>query len=595
MLRRLSNRKKKQVYILILSTILLLLLAGCSSWYERLWLRAPGWSRGALVGETSAVDPAPIVFGEDGSLYLLAVEDHTAGGYALRIKSLTRDGQVQWERSVDVEGGRPDQPALLWQQGHLKAFWISSQSLYSLTLSPTGEVLGDLTQLSGDEKVGYFHAALENTGELVLWYSGPRSEPGVYAFPIGDLAAGSVLVDEYGIRPKFQTDLAGTTHIIWVRYPTGFEREQFLYTEIPLEESLPGQALMLLDTQIPLTKIMHGPAFGVDGFQGYLHWSVESRTGPSAGDIVSYLLTFPLDLPGIPSNEIYFRLPTTYNLPYGEFPSITFESGERVDLSQEGLPRSARVMDLRFIQGQSDETVALARIDSDYLRRKTSWQIGSIYFSEGLATSYQLLSFTPSQSVHPYIISDPDGALYMTWLERGQGTQSSIYYASTEPDVVQTLGEITSGDVSQIVAETLFGMASGVVLIPMGLVWMLASVIIIGVTGWMRKEDQPILAPGTLASILLAIAAFWATKLFIFPTLFSYVPFSAWIPLLPDGIKPVLRYSVPILISLIAVLIAYRYTYGRQQRSALFFTLIYGMIDGLLTLAIYGVIFWGDI
>jgi len=114
-------------------------------------------------------------------------------------------------------------------------------------------------------------------------------------------------------------------------------------------------------------------------------------------------------------------------------------------------------------------------------------------------------------------------------------------------------------------------------------------------TSPLRKEDAPLLRPGTLISLALAIGAFWIAKLFIFPGLFAYVPFSAWIPIIPTGWFAPLRIGTPIVIGLVAVFTAIWFTYARENRSPLFFTLFYGLVDGLLTLALYGVIFWGDI
>jgi hypothetical protein len=144
-------------------------------------------------------------------------------------------------------------------------------------------------------------------------------------------------------------------------------------------------------------------------------------------------------------------------------------------------------------------------------------------------------------------------------------------------------------------AESLFGMASGVILFWFPLIWLLGSLIVLFLTSPLRREDEPLLRPGTLISLLLAIGVFWVAKLFIFPGMFDYVPFSAWVPVIPAAWRDPLRLATPVLITLTSLTTGLWFTYKRDQRSPLFFISIYGLIDGFLTLALYGVIFWGDI
>jgi hypothetical protein len=89
------------------------------------------------------------------------------------------------------------------------------------------------------------------------------------------------------------------------------------------------------------------------------------------------------------------------------------------------------------------------------------------------------------------------------------------------------------------------------------------------------------------------MGAYWAGKLVTIPAMRDYVPFSAWLPIVPSWLNLPLRLGVPLLIAALALLIAWRYTYGRQNRALLFFMLIYIAIDGVLTMAVYGVIIFG--
>jgi hypothetical protein len=52
---------------------------------------------------------------------------------------------------------------------------------------------------------------------------------------------------------------------------------------------------------------------------------------------------------------------------------------------------------------------------------------------------------------------------------------------------------------------------------------------------------------------------------------------------------------LPILTSLIALRVAWHFTYRRERNSPLFFLLTFIAIDGLASIAIYGVIFYGAV
>jgi hypothetical protein len=72
----------------------------------------------------------------------------------------------------------------------------------------------------------------------------------------------------------------------------------------------------------------------------------------------------------------------------------------------------------------------------------------------------------------------------------------------------------------------------------------------------------------------------------------DYIPFSAWIPDIPAAVALALRIAVPLLASALGLFVAYRSTYARERMQPLFFLLIFILVDGFITIAIYGVIFY---
>ena len=95
--------------------------------------------------------------------------------------------------------------------------------------------------------------------------------------------------------------------------------------------------------------------------------------------------------------------------------------------------------------------------------------------------------------------------------------------------------------------------------------------------------------------MIVAVVAYWMGKLATLPGMLDYVPFSAWLPEIPFVLGNILRWLVPLLITGIALGVAWYYTFRRSNQSTLYFLLIYVGIDALLTTAIYAVLIYGAI
>lgn len=577
--------------LLVLVTVL---LGGCASWTERTWLKAPGWSRGVLVGETTSFDPAPFVLLDSGEAVVLLADDDVDPP-SLIMRSFDSSGELLWSSSHPVEIGSPEELALLWDGATFHVFWIAEQSIYYMPADRMGESLGSPEIVSENYQASEFDVEISPSGGVALWFSGPRHNPGVYAKPVGNLSARSIPIDAKGMRPQLQYTQDGTLHAFWIQHPSGYEREAFLYAAFENSEIPPIDVKTIHDLDVTIAEVLNGPAFTLDQDHGYVIWSEETRTGLSAGAITTYLLTFDVGQPEGEWPDEFLRVPNDYHLPFADYPGGVVNAGQRVDLARSDLATTGRMFDFAIDEKIGSESIAVFNVQADYLRRKTAWQIGAVFLEGGLPTTYQLLSFTTRESTNPLVKLDADQHAYLTWLERGGGGRSRVYLATSNPEFREAVNQIRPADVVQVIAESLFGLASGVVLLPFVLVWVLAGVIVIGLTWWARKEDQPLLMPGTLITLALAIGVYWFAKTFMFPAIFEYVPFSAWIPVIPESWEFALRIGVPILISLIGGYTALRFTYLQQQRSPLFFMLIFGLVDGVMTLAIYGVIFWGEV
>jgi hypothetical protein len=211
-----------------------------------------------------------------------------------------------------------------------------------------------------------------------------------------------------------------------------------------------------------------------------------------------------------------------------------------------------------------------------------------VFFRDGAPAGYQLLSFAANGSFTPALTSDRARNLYATWRQL-QPPGFGVYIASTAPDIRQSLAGLTVGDVGRVTVETVFGMLTGAIFAPLfAVLWLIAPLMVLGVTWFVRRGAERVTHWGVLASLALALAAYWIGKLISFEDHLGYVPFSEWIPVIPAWLAIPLRIAVPVLIAGVALRIAWRYTFQAERRSALLFVLIYAGVDALLMAAIYG-------
>ena len=238
--------------------------------------------------------------------------------------------------------------------------------------------------------------------------------------------------------------------------------------------------------------------------------------------------------------------------------------------------------------------IAFHNANVQYESRQTNGQSALLYFADGAPTSYQLLSYSSRGARTPYLVNDAANHLYVTWLEATPSAGFDVYFATTAPTTVTALDHLVAADYLQMAGTTLFGMVSGMVLSPLVVfLWLLAPMVIVGVSLFFQRglnDDQ--LTWGGLIILVLSVGAYWAAKMVALPDIFIYVPFSAGIPIIPVWLEGILRWGIPILISVVGLVAAWHFTIRRHIASPLYFMLIFGLVDGLLTLAIYGFYFY---
>ncbi|MBP8001803.1 MAG: hypothetical protein KA314_10590 [Chloroflexi bacterium] len=568
--------------------------AGDTTNYQ--WVKAPGWSRAIEIGVTQVGDPAPMALDAVGNSYFFLVKGE--GELRPQIRAYSPAMSFLWETPVPVVLILPDKPRLFWQNDGLALFWLSNRSLHYAEMNSSGELVLEPVMLSPEGVViDNYSVAYDQQGQAHVWFAGAKRSPGLYALTLaeGETENAAALVDAQGVVPSLLLDSTNTLHAAWSRQPQGGSSATILYAHYPQAIYVPEQQTVLLEKGVNPTSIFRGPELGLEEGKTYVFWTEEVRTGPTAGAIDSRYVTFAPGEPETVSPVARLVAPTLAELPYVQWPQATFAVGPRVNNLTEEYPISGAVNDIVVNKAVGAELpLAFHNSNVQFESRQTNGQVALLYMQDGIPTSYQLISYSTGSAHAPFLLSNTDNELYLTWLEAATPSGFHLYMTATAPQVVAALDQLSSSDLTQMGGVAAFGMLSGIVLSPLVVfVWLIVPMIVVGFTFIFHRgynEDQ--LTVGGVISIVLAMAAYWVVKLFSLPNIFVYVPFSTWIPIIPEGLSGLLRYGFPILITLVGVFMAYWFTIRRHFASPLYFMLLFGLVDGVLTMAVYGFYFY---
>ena len=583
-----SNRHRYFRPSFLLFFILLnsaLLLSGCGDMPDRLWLNAPDWSRAQFVGQTAAGDPPIFALGPDNSATFLLVANQEGRTHPKAV-FLDGQGQKRWEQDYsEISMARPDQPRAYWANDAIHLFWISNESLFHARINPANGIMAAPPQkISKDLRVADYAVAVNKEGDMVVWFAGPRIQPGLYRFPDNDLTASPLLIDETGIRPALAFNANGALYAIWGQHPMGQPNVTIRYAADAFDGPTADAVQTIATPKAAQSSVFSGPIMGVTSYRAYIFWTTEIRTGVAAGTVDSRYISFPLDNLSAASRPEQLYVPSEYHLPYEDWLQDGFRAGQRSPLIP---PRTGKVTQLYADSSDLSELVTIQRELVQFTMRNNAFQIGTLFFNQRKPDSYQLLSFTGGDSRSPFITHDADHWLYASWLERGAEEGFRVVYASTNPDIKATYVQLSSEDYQAMAAQTAFGLISGALLLPFAFMWIIIPLILYLITFPLRRGSDS-LSPGVIASLAIAVIGYWIVKIGFLGGLTAYVPFSAWLPIIPDWLAPPLQIGIPLIIFGLGLWTAWSITYKRENHSSLLFLIIYLAVDSVLTTAIYG-------
>ena len=214
-------------------------------------------------------------------------------------------------------------------------------------------------------------------------------------------------------------------------------------------------------------------------------------------------------------------------------------------------------------------------------------QIVNVIFGDGALLGYQAAGSTTHWSRLSNVVADRNGDLYLSWVEGLEPGPSDVFFATTEERVRERVDTLTGGDLLSAALNTVFSAVTGVAAIPLVISWAVAPIIWALLAGRFIGGSGVTSGKGYVA-LAVGVIIYQVSKLYFSPALLDYVPFSAWIPFLPEELYSPLQALFPLGIAGLAALGTTFVLLRAQTRNLLVCSLVFILIDAFLTVMVYG-------
>jgi hypothetical protein len=212
-------------------------------------------------------------------------------------------------------------------------------------------------------------------------------------------------------------------------------------------------------------------------------------------------------------------------------------------------------------------------------------------FEDGVNQGYIFPTRTTQISKLPLSMIDQNGNIHLVWQDGSTGDK--VFYTTTLAGAKQRLDRVSLADLPALFLSGGLEAITGILLFPFAFPWMAVGLVILVVWRLMRN-DEDVSFRSSQILLLIALLSYQISKLLFLPDILLYVPFSAWIDV-PSRTGSVLKVAVPLLILAISLGAAeWRRRKKPSPPSALGYYVLVIIVDTVLTLAIYGVIFLGE-
>ena len=582
----------KRTLIIIPAILAAAILSGCG--LDGIKARKPAgdFSRG-LPLPVEAISLPAVVVDEDGkSIQMIIPTSGADNENVLRYFQINNQAKIVLDQELQIELGafsRSFRMIPAGDQNHL--VWASRENtqegwgLWHAMLNARAEITSQPKWISqGTDRVSQFEIAEDgNGGALILWEDSNKTSINFTRLSSkGVITAPPSLLIPFGERPSLAPDGLGGFHLVWM------QGENLIYSILVRDFSYPILGDKLTRIQVTRGNRQDGPVLATSGSHVYVFWSILRLTGLEAGTAITEYLVFLEGQSTQARRGLVTAYPASDKLfsPYQGSLSLS----RIVSPPREDYLSTNYIYDPRTSLGH-DGTLVVAVAANQVIRLDQHVQILVGIFEGGEYQGYTIGTRTTEISGDPLIVMDGQGHLHLIWQEGSSGNR--IFYATTAPEPRERLDQLSLGDVPNLFLSGGLEAITGMLLFPFAFPWMVVGLVIMIILR-LTRNDENVTQPLSKILLIMAILSFQVSKLLFLPDLLVYIPFSAWLDL-SEGAGQIMRIMVPITIFGLGILVAeLRRRRNPAPPSSLGYFITVILVDTLLTLSVYGVIFLGE-
>ncbi len=552
------------------------------------------WSRGVRIGEMYGTDAPSLVVGDRNRVHVIWTVRPGPKEYDLHYVRLDDQGLVAEDHDLNTGLLHPRRARLLLDEDgsiHVLLLALSEtgapSGLFHLSLTVDGMLDSGPTLVSSPDRPTYSYAAASSSqGPIhVFWTEEGRTAPDLFHWTLG-ASDGPKLLLHGASHPDVAIDRDGGMHLLWSEEGRSGQEIEIYYAGLgdSVPEHVSGVKLQEFDRKSFVS--MSWPVLALDRDHAYAIWTAEpvQTYGEPFRQVWSVSIGLDEEQPAAAER---FVLPLEENPEYAQHEApYTYRHMVPLPSPPEFSPINYMIDTPSPLCAQADE-VPVAFSALVQRGSGTEAQIVMGIFAEGHLIGYQQAGKTTHWSRVPSVASDSGGNLHLSWVEGLEPGPSDVYYGSTSASVRQRLDRVTSQDLVLGVFNTAFGAAAGFAMMPLVAIWLIVPLLWVAISGRFIGEKGVQGRSGRVA-LAIGLVLYLIVKVYLTPSLLTYVPFSASVPFLPSSAEIPLQLVVPLFISAAAVG-AVIYALRRVRTTSLLLSaLAFMLLDALLTVAIYG-------
>jgi hypothetical protein len=591
--------RKRLVFVLFV-LVGTLLLSACQIETDRSEKPGPDWSRGLSLGRTTQKQPIALAADALGHVHLVWVDQGTPA--RLRYAHLDAGGRVLFNEQLGIELPSPRKPQLVVdREDRVHLSWLSREQnkerLYHTYVKGEGETTEPRLVSGQGSDVGDYRLYLEPGGRVASIWAG-ESEDGSTGVYYSGVETPETLITliQGALDPGVVVDDSGRVHVVWL-IERSISMRTLYYAELvgsaPDLSLSPPAGVKLEDISHPDGANYYGPEIGLDQQNVYVLWSVQNLGGGlTPRSAFSYYVTFEIGAPpDKPGRTHMISVPTEIRPDYREVAMPARGLSALADMPSSAAYGSDFVNTPVTVSGQGAELpIAYSVLTAS--RSESQIRLASVVLADGAPAGYQLASQTTTASLMPVLAEapGPGGGLHLAWLDTAGFKEYDVIYATTAPEARRWLDRTSSEDMALGAGELVFGVFSGLGLLPIagiwtfpGLIWVVSFFIVTGREEMVRR--------GTLIGFVISVLLYVAVKILLLPGLFVGTPF---LHRVPAAWAVTLGIAVPSVLLAIALGMVYLYV-RRAERATIFKSyLFFALTDVVLTLVLYSPGFFGS-